>query len=571
MLQLSFDLITGLVTVTRGTLRTAADQSLQISVLSNGTPSLLATGDVIWLRAKPVGKTDTAVLFEGTLGVADRNATLVMYCGTVNGYTEAALALLHIGDGDAANDIASILVDGYLTMIPATGRQVKSSTFQLTLEADKDLPSDGSPASAPTPDADWVAHGHAQTLTDDQKAQARANIGAGTGGGAVTSVAGRTGAVTLAKGDVGLSNVDNTTDLNKPVSTAQAAINASLSGAINTPRILYVEPLSSFSGAAEIGNPAKPFLTAQAAFDAAVTLGAPCLIRQGFGNGGGITRQGDWPTGVELGGIGNIGDITLSGANGTDASESLDTPPSFQVGTPTDQAGLLFYQNGVTRKLGICNGFVDVAGADRTLHLTDANGVPLYASANEMATAVAAIDFGGGPIGSATGDVVAINTQNLGDVGSIATFGSYVWPWTINGGAKSGNPATEGQAITAVITCDGVVRCGNLIVIGGNGGFGTASQANGAGGVAIVTLTRLRANGEVSVNGGVGGNTGAAPGGALGSAEGYLLITGCEAISYAATPQVNHVCLDGNIATTNNGNYWTSANGAPSTNRFIPD
>ena len=39
--------------------------------------------------------------------------------------------------------------------------------------------------------------------------------------GAVASVAGKTGVVTLVKGDVGLGNVDNTSDLNKPVSTAQ--------------------------------------------------------------------------------------------------------------------------------------------------------------------------------------------------------------------------------------------------------------------------------------------------------------------------------------------------------------
>lgn len=46
------------------------------------------------------------------------------------------------------------------------------------------------------------------------------------GGGAVTSVNTRTGAVVLAKADVGLSNVDNTTDANKPVSTAtQTALN----------------------------------------------------------------------------------------------------------------------------------------------------------------------------------------------------------------------------------------------------------------------------------------------------------------------------------------------------------
>ena len=42
----------------------------------------------------------------------------------------------------------------------------------------------------------------------------------------VTSVAGKTGAVTLAASDVGLSNVDNTSDANKPISNAtQAALN----------------------------------------------------------------------------------------------------------------------------------------------------------------------------------------------------------------------------------------------------------------------------------------------------------------------------------------------------------
>src|SRR5210317_567842 len=43
----------------------------------------------------------------------------------------------------------------------------------------------------------------------------------------VQSVAGKTGTVTLAKGDVGLSNVDNTSDADKPVSSAtQTALNA---------------------------------------------------------------------------------------------------------------------------------------------------------------------------------------------------------------------------------------------------------------------------------------------------------------------------------------------------------
>lgn len=50
----------------------------------------------------------------------------------------------------------------------------------------------------------------------------------------VQSVAGKTGAVTLAKGDVGLSNVDNTSDMNKPVSTAMATALAGKQASLGT-------------------------------------------------------------------------------------------------------------------------------------------------------------------------------------------------------------------------------------------------------------------------------------------------------------------------------------------------
>ena len=64
------------------------------------------------------------------------------------------------------------------------------------------------------------------TAADAARVAAEA-AAAAAGSGAVTSVAGRSGAVTLAKADVGLGSVDNTADADKPVSTAQAtAINA---------------------------------------------------------------------------------------------------------------------------------------------------------------------------------------------------------------------------------------------------------------------------------------------------------------------------------------------------------
>lgn len=51
----------------------------------------------------------------------------------------------------------------------------------------------------------------------------------------VTSVAAKTGVVTLVKADVGLTNVDNTSDANKPVSTAtQTALNAKANTTSNT-------------------------------------------------------------------------------------------------------------------------------------------------------------------------------------------------------------------------------------------------------------------------------------------------------------------------------------------------
>ena len=52
-------------------------------------------------------------------------------------------------------------------------------------------------------------------------------------GGAVSSVNSRTGAVVLTSADVGLANVNNTSDANKPVSTAQAAADAAVLASAN--------------------------------------------------------------------------------------------------------------------------------------------------------------------------------------------------------------------------------------------------------------------------------------------------------------------------------------------------
>lgn len=89
-----------------------------------------------------------------------------------------------------------------------------------------------------------------------------------TSQGDVLSVAGRTGAVVLTKTDVGLANVDNTSDVNKPVSTAQAAADA-----LNLKIASNLSDLQSAATArtnldvyskAEIGNPETDLAAAYA-------------------------------------------------------------------------------------------------------------------------------------------------------------------------------------------------------------------------------------------------------------------------------------------------------------------
>lgn len=75
----------------------------------------------------------------------------------------------------------------------------------------------------------------------------------------VTSVAGRTGVVTLTSADVGLGNVDNTSDVNKPVSTAQStADNLRLLKSANLSDVASASTsLTNLGGVASsiIGNP----------------------------------------------------------------------------------------------------------------------------------------------------------------------------------------------------------------------------------------------------------------------------------------------------------------------------
>lgn len=124
--------------------------------------------------------------------------------------------------------------------------------------------------------------------------------GGGGGGGAVTSVAGRTGDVVLTKNDVGLSNVDNTSDLNKPVSNPQTTVfNSKLTAASNLADLIDPSAARTNLGASSTGS--AVFIAASAAAARSAIGAAPV----------------DSPTFTTVANVPNVsaGDISTKAAN----------------------------------------------------------------------------------------------------------------------------------------------------------------------------------------------------------------------------------------------------------------
>ncbi len=109
--------------------------------------------------------------------------------------------------GDILNEFLNVshASDGTLKPNSVAGSQVQSGSITQSKLNTANSPASGQVLSYDGSGMSWVAPGSAP----------------------VSSVAGKTGAVTLDKADVSLGNVDNTSDANKPISTAtQSALDA---------------------------------------------------------------------------------------------------------------------------------------------------------------------------------------------------------------------------------------------------------------------------------------------------------------------------------------------------------
>lgn len=151
----------------------------------------------------------------------------------------------------------------------------------------------------------------------------------------VASVAGKTGAVSLVKADVGLGNVDNTSDANKPISTAQQA---ALSGKTDTATTAALD-----GRVAALESPAIVSLA-----DAA-TIATNAAVGKHFR----VAIAGDRTLGVPtnaVDGMHRIWEITASGA-------------SRNITLTTGSAGSFELTTGITSPIAIASGKTLFLGA----------------------------------------------------------------------------------------------------------------------------------------------------------------------------------------------------------------
>ena len=238
-----------------------AKQAASAKGQANGYASLDGTGKV------PMGQIPDALIgsvkYEGTWNASTNTPTIpaaapankgayyiVSVAGTttVSGINDWEIGDWIISDGSAWSKVDNtdqvMSVNGKRGAVVLAKADVGLGNVDNTSDANK-------PISTATQNALDAKAGTAVATTSANGLMPSADkiklngIAAGAQVNTVTSVAGKTGAVVLAKGDVGLGNVDNTSDADKPVSTPQQTALNGKANSSHTHTIAQVTGLQS--------------------------------------------------------------------------------------------------------------------------------------------------------------------------------------------------------------------------------------------------------------------------------------------------------------------------------------
>ena len=303
----------------------------------------------------------------------------------------------------------------------------------------------------------------------------------------VTSVAGRTGDVTLSKTDVGLGNVDNTSDASKPVSTAQqTALNSKLDlsgGTLTGDLILKGDPTAALMAAtkqyvdASGGVDYQEFLVSGTWTKPSGLSDDAVVIVEIWGGGGGgagsgNTRQGGGGGGAYNQRIFRAVDLTATvavtigaGGTGTTSNTVAGSGGTTSFGSYVQAFGGGGGSASPSNGLGGDGGGIVTGGGPGLGIISGATGTPqvMYGGVNS-ATALAMRNsiWGGGAGGAYTNGGAGGSSIWGGGGGGGNAGGTSIW------GGNGGGPNVAGQ------------------VPGGGGGRG----ADGGDGKAIVRVIR---------------------------------------------------------------------------------
>lgn len=344
---------------------------------------------------------------------------------------------------------------------------------------------------------------------------------------AVSSVNGQTGAVVLTKSDIGLSNADNTSDANKPVSIAtQTALDLK----VNT------STLGAANGVATLGSDSK--LTSSQLPDIAVVsyLGSVASQAAMLALTG---QQGDWCIRTDLSTT-----WVITGANpaviGSWTQLSYPTAPVTSVAGKTGSVTLTSSDVG----LGNVDNTSDLNKPVSTATQTALNGkqstvtVSGIVKGNGSGTLSAAVS--GTDYAPATSGSAILKGNGAGGFSAASAGTDYQAAITASGLLKG---AGSGSVSAAVSGTDYAPATTGSAILKGNSAGGFASAAAGTDYQApIGTISGLaKGNGANALTAAVAGTDYVAPGGALGIPSSGTLTNctadGTNSVGYLNIPQ----------------------------------